>query len=274
MIETHQKDCLEVLKSGIVLPDSVDLIMTSPPYAEQRKTTYGGIPTGEYVDWFMERSEEFYRVISPTGSMVINIKEHSRKGEKDPYVIRLILALRDQGWRWVEEYIWHKPNAFPGKWPDRFRNAWERCLHFTKGYPFKMNQEAVAVPTKATSIERYNRQSDNDELREHSKTGSGFSKVRAGFMNRKMSLPTNVVTFPPVHWNKGHSAPYPPELPEWFITLFTDPGDLVLDPFAGSGTTVLAAYQMGRHAVGIEIDEASYLTMTENVDNTPLRMQL
>lgn len=137
-------DCLDVLKD---FPDNTfDLIVTSPPYADSRKNTYGGIHPDRYVEWFLPRSAVFLRVLKSTGSFILNVKEKVVDGERHAYVLELILALRKQGWLWTEEYIWHKKNAYPGKWPNRFRDSWERCLHFTKQKKFKMNQEAVLVP--------------------------------------------------------------------------------------------------------------------------------
>jgi DNA modification methylase len=85
-------DCLDILKK--VPDDKFDLIVTSPPYADQRKNTYGGIPPNQYVSWFLDRSVEFYRVLKSSGSFVLNIKEKIEKGERHTYVIELILALR------------------------------------------------------------------------------------------------------------------------------------------------------------------------------------
>lgn len=138
-IEIQQGDCLDVLKSKAAT-DSIDLIITSPPYADRRVHTYGGIKPEQYVDWFLPRSAEFLRVLKATGSFVLNIKEKAEDGERHTYVLELILALRKQGWYWTEEYIWHKKNSYPWKWPNRFRYSWERCLHFTKSRKFKMNQ--------------------------------------------------------------------------------------------------------------------------------------
>src|SRR5581483_8763909 len=137
-------DCLDVLKK---FPDGkFDLVFTSPPYADRRKHTYGGVKPEEYVEWFLPRAAEFRRVLKSSGSFVLNIKEKVEDGERHTFVLELILALRKQGWLWTEEYIWHKKNCHPGKWPNRFRDAWERCLHFTREKHFKMNQEAVMVP--------------------------------------------------------------------------------------------------------------------------------
>jgi site-specific DNA-methyltransferase (adenine-specific) len=246
-----QGDCAEELKS---YPDNFfDLIVTSPPYADRRKNTYGGIKPEHYVDWFILRSSEFLRVLKPTGSFVLNIKEKAENGERHTYVIELILALRQQGWLWTDEYIWHKRNCYPGKWPNRFRDAWERCLHFTKSRKFKMNQEAVMVPMGNWADTRLKSLGKNDVVRFDSQVGSGFGKNIANWAQRDMAYPTNVLHLATECGNKNHSAAFPSALPEWFIKLFTDESDWVLDPFAGSGTTLAVAKSMGRNSVGIDI---------------------
>ena len=126
--------------------DSVDLIVTSPPYADQRKDTYGGVGHNHYVDWFLPISSELFRVLKPTGTFILNIKEKVVEGERSTYVMELILEMRKQGWLWTEEFIWHKKNSYPGKWPNRFRDAWERLLQFNKTKKFAMYQESVMVP--------------------------------------------------------------------------------------------------------------------------------
>ena len=139
--EIKHGDCLEVLQG---YPDNAfDLIVTSPPYADRRKNTYGGTPPDKYVEWFLPRSAEFLRVLKPTGTFVLNIKEKAENGERHTFVLELILALRKQGWLWTEEFIWHKKNCYPGKWPNRFRDAWERCLQFNKTRRSKMNSTAM-----------------------------------------------------------------------------------------------------------------------------------
>jgi len=123
-----QGNCGDVLKQ---LPDnSIDLIFTSPPYADQRKGTYGGVKPDDYVDWFLPKTEQFLRVLKPTGTFILNIKERVVNGERHTYVIELILKMREQGWLWTEEFMWHKKNSYPGKWPNRFRDSWERLLQF------------------------------------------------------------------------------------------------------------------------------------------------
>lgn len=249
--EIKHGDCLNVLAD---YPDNTfDLIVTSPPYADRRKNTYGGIAPENYVEWFLPRSEQFLRVLKPAGTFILNIKEKAENGERHTFVLELILALRKQGWLWTEEFIWHKKNCYPGKWPNRFRDAWERCLQFNKTRHFKMNQEAVMVPMGDWADARLKALGKNDVVRFDSQVGSGFGKNIANWLGRDKAYPTNVLHLATECSNKSHSAAFPEALPEWFIKLFTDEGDTVLDPFVGSGTTCAVAQKMRRNSVGIEI---------------------
>ncbi|OIN88912.1 MAG: site-specific DNA-methyltransferase [Anaerolineae bacterium CG1_02_58_13] len=264
-----QGDCEEVLKT---LPDnSIDLIFTSPPYADQRAKTYGGIKPDQYVDWFIPKAAQFLRVLKPTGTFVLNIKERVVKGERHTYVIDLILRMREQGWLWTEEFVWHKKNSYPGKWPNRFRDNWERLIQFNKEKSFKMYQEAVMVPIGDWAKERLAKLSDTDKIRDESRAGSGFGKNVSNWVGRDMVYPTNVLHLATETGNKNHSAVFPRDLPAWFIRLFTKPGDIVLDPFVGSGTTALAALQLGRHFVGIDISNEYVELSNERISETQLR---
>ena len=248
--EVYQGDCLEVIER--FEDGKFDLIVTSPPYADRRTKTYGGVRPENYVEWFLPRAAEFLRVLKPTGSFVLNIKEKAEKGERHTFVLELILALRKQGWLWTEEYIWHKKNCYPGKWPNRFRDAWERCLHFTRNRKFKMNQQAVMVPMGEWADTRLKSLGRNDVVRFDSQVRSGFGKNIANWLKRDLAYPTNVLHMATECGNRNHSAAFPRALPEWFIKLLTDEGDWVLDPFAGSGTTLQAALSLARNSVGID----------------------
>ena len=246
----YHNDCLEQINK---FPDNcIDLIVTSPPYAGKRGTKQvEQIPIKDYVKWFLPISAELLRALKPTGSFVLNIKEPATSGERSTYVIELILRMREQGWYWTEEYVWHKTTSFPGKWSNRFRDGWERCLHFTKNTEFKMNQDAVKIPigewaksrlmkNNGTEKRKITEMSKDDRKRRRSKSGSGLERQVANWLDRDKVFPDNVLEFAPIVNNKKkHSAAFPDELPEWFIKLFTDPGDLVLDPFIGSGTSAI-----------------------------------
>lgn len=254
-------DCAETLKK---FPDNyVDLIFTSPPYADRREKTYGGIKPDKYVEWFLPKAEQFLRVLKPTGTFVLNIKELTVDGERHTYVLDLILAMRKQGWLWTEEFIWHKKNCYPGKWPNRFRDAWERCIQFNKERKFNMYQEAVMVPVGSWADSRLRKLSDTDKKRDESKVKSGFGKNISNWVGREMAYPANVLHLPTECGNRSHSAAFPFALAEWFIKLFTAKGNVVLDPFLGSGTTAIASAQMERQYIGIDIKK-EYCEMAEH----------
>jgi DNA modification methylase len=258
-------DCREILKT--LGDNSIDLIFTSPPYADRRIKTYGGIKPEDYVEWFLPIGEQLLRVLKPDGTFILNIKEKAENGERHIYVLELILALRKQGWLWTEEFIWHKKNCYPGKWPNRFRDAWERLLQFNKTRKFKMYQEEVMVPIGGWAVDRLKRLSEIDKVRDNSKSGSGFGKNVSNWLSRQYVYPTNVLHLSTECNNKNHSAVFPEALPEWFMKLFTRENDWVLDPFMGSGTTIRAAKRMHRNSVGIEI-VPEYYEMAKSEFNT------
>jgi len=277
----YKGDCNILLKDTSFFPDkSVDLIVTSPPYADKRKSTYGGIHPDKYVEWFKPISKELHRVLKDNGSFILNIKEHPKNGERGTYVLELILEMKKQGWLWIEEYCWYKKNSFPGKWPNRFRDSWERCLHFTKKRDFKMYQEAVKVPIGDWAAKRFKSMSEDDFIRRVSKNNTHLARNVSNWLNKKKVFPHNVIVFEEEHRlylsnviesavesssKKNHSAIFPIELPSWFIHLFTKEGDVVLDPFIGSGSTAVAALLNHRNYLGTEIQSEYVKEATKNI---------
>lgn len=254
-------DCKEVLKS--LDENSIDLIVTSPPYADSRNGTYGGIKPDHYVQWFLPISKELLRVLKADGTFILNIKEKVVNGERHTYVIELILEMKKQGWLWTEEFMWHKKNCYPGKWPNRFRDSWERLLQFNKSKKFHMYQEEVMIPMGEWAKTRLKKLSETDMIRDTSKVGSGFGKKIANWLNKDKVYPTNVLNMATECSNRNHSAVFPEALPEWFIKLFTKEGDWVLDPFSGSGTTLRVANRLKRNSVGIDISKQYYNMVME-----------
>ena len=273
-------DSAKILSKTDLLPDNyVNLIMTSPPYADKRSKSYGGIKADKYVEWFLPISLQIKRVLKDSGSFVLNIKEHPESGERQTYVMELILEMKKQGWFWIEEYCWYKKNSFPGKWSNRFRDSWERCLHFTKSKSFDMYQEAVMVPIGDWAERRFKSMSESDFIRYTSQNNSNLGRNVSNWLDRKKVFPHNVVVFENEHYlapsnvlefatecsNKNHSAAYPLELPTWFIKLFTKKDDVVLDPFVGSGTTAVASLLLGRKYLGIEKYKEYYDEAQKNI---------
>lgn len=258
----HHGDCLDIMRT--MDDDSIDLIMTSPPYAMQRSKQYGGIPEDEYVDWWMVRAEQMKRILKPTGSLVVNIKEHVKDGQRSLYVYDMVSAMvRRQGWCWTDDYCWYKTTSMPGKFVGRFRNAWEHCYHFTLSAGYIFNQDAVSRETKNSTLKRARSNCAGNDVRQTSATGSGFG-VTSRHMDKPISCPDNVLVGAPETKSVkslpvNHAAIFPEWLPSWFIKLLTDHGDTVLDPFSGSGTTVRAARKLNRIGIGIEINE-QYIT--------------
>lgn len=260
----YNESCLDTMKK--MEENSIDLIITSPPYADRRKTTYGGIHPDRYVEWWLEISKELQRVLKPTGSFILNIKENVVDGERHTYVLELIIAMRKQGWLWTEEYMWHKKNSFPGYWPNRLRDGWERLLHFTKEKKFNMYQDQVRVPIGDWAKTRLENPTEYDKERQESSVGSGFGVKRANWVNKDLVLPNNVLHLAAEAGNKSHSAAYPEKLPEFFIKLFTKPNDLVYDPFMGSGTTAKVSLHLNRNFVGSEISEEYYEVANKRIN--------
>jgi site-specific DNA-methyltransferase (adenine-specific) len=181
-------DCEQVLINRVP-SQSVDLIITSPPYANKRSWRgLGRLRPEEYVEWFLPKAREFQRVLKPTGSFILNIKEHVVDGQRHTYVLDLIKGLKEQGWRWVETYPWCKTTVWPGVWGRRFRDAWEPCYHFTKEKEFVFNRQAVMVQPKQNTKDWMARLSKGDTTLRVSSNGSGFSTKRSPFVGGNWSI--------------------------------------------------------------------------------------
>jgi len=263
MIELYNGDCVEMLKQ--VKDSSVSLIMTSPPYGKQRSKDYGGIDPKKYVDWWFTIEPELRRVLKDDGTFILNIKENVTSGERSTYVMELVLEMRRKGWLWTEEWCWHKKNSTPGKWPNRFRDSWERCHQFNLNKKFQMFQDEVKVPIGDWAKTRMKKLSDNDKKRMNSKTKSGSGKNISNWIGKKTVYPSNVLHSATECSNVKHSAAYPTSLPTFFVKLFTSKGDLVLDPFMGSGTTGIVSKKLDRDFVGVEIDETYFNLSKERI---------
>lgn len=249
MFEVVCGDCIGVLKN--IQDFSVDLVVTSPPYAEQRKGSYGGVSPKDYPEWIFEVACEIKRVLKDTGSFVLNIKEHVNGGVRDRYVMESILKISNE-LRWIDTYIWVKKNPFPTGSKRRLKDAFEYCYHFSKTKDYKFFPENVLVPSDNKFAKSEARRRNKGE---HNTTnGSGMNMSRR-VQPKEFVRSSNVVTLPVDSTNHNHPATFPVALPERFIKLMTENGDVVLDPFSGSGTTGVAAVGLGRSYIGIDLNE-------------------
>lgn len=245
-----QGDCKEVLKK---FPEGYfNLIVTSPPYADARKNHYDSIYPDNFHEFFLQFHDELWRVLADDGSFVINIKDKVIDGQRHRYVWKTIMELNNKGWYSIDDYLWHKPNAMPGYWPNRLRDEWEYCFHLTKNKKFRMYQSHVKKPIGDWATKRLAKLNGKSTTRHNSENNSGFGRDLTNWVDKEYVLPGNAISVPVVGKNMEHPAVFPVGLPEFFIKLFTKEGDNVLDPFAGSGSTGIAALTNNRNVVLID----------------------
>lgn len=256
------------------IPDnSVDLYFTSPPYSDRRKNTYGGVSEEKYIEWFTPIAIEIKRTLKPTGSFFLNIKPHTKDGERSLYVFDLVLFLkRELGFFFVEEYCWTK-NAFPGSLKGRFKNAFEPVYHFTKNNPNQITFNPIACGTtmKEESIARTFRKQSGAPKNGSGMTGMNTTNIR----NLELARPSNVINVNNVSnqftLKSEHSATFPEKLVEFFVKSFTNEGDLVVDCFAGSGTTALACINTNRKYILIDKEENNIELIKKRITNTDVK---
>lgn len=241
----YHGDCREVLPT---LPP-VESVVTSPPYAMQRAGQYGGVTEQEYPAWTVEWMRRLNLCV--TGSVIINIRPHLTQGVLSSYVLRTRLALIEAGWVECEELIWFKPNgAGPFGSMQRPRRAWESLLWFARQGSVWTDPKANGSPGKAFAARRNRRKGEDAGY-----IGRHLDRVDEG----QPTLCLDVVSIPVGSTKDGrspHPAPYPSALAAWVIRLVTPPSGTTLDPFMGSGSTLVAAKYAGRKAIGVEINEA------------------
>lgn len=251
VVQGDALDLLPQLGTG-----SVSLFFTSPPYADQRP--YSRIHPDRYVEWFLPFARAMLEAITDTGSLVLNIKNRVAKsgplkGQRHPYVYELVIALQHMGWRWIETYIWSKPNAVPGRFGPRTKDSYEYVYHFARGAKPYFDLNAVRVPYKAEPAEIARRKLDSLGRRN---TDAGFGRDRTKTYLLGGADPGNVVCVPQTYNQyKGvaHTAAMPEGLADFFIRAMSPAGGLVIDPFAGGGTTVVVGRRLGRRAAGFEL---------------------
>ena len=262
--------------SKLFLGDQANVAITSPPYATQREydpsSGFRPIPPEEYVEWFRTVAVGIESVLAPDGSYVLNIKAHADEGERNLYVMDLVIAHRRQwGWRFVDEFCWRKTdNGVPGGWGNRFKNAWEPVFHFCRQQQIKFRADAVSHASddcfdsspnnpKATSGSGLLGTGPRGAAADGGKNQSAWQRSRSSLSDDSegrhagLARPSNVIEVRTESGQGSHSAPFPRALVEFFVLAFSDAGDVVFDPFMGSGTTMAAAHVLDRSGYGCEI---------------------
>jgi len=259
MNKIHNIDCLEFMKD---LPEnSIDMIITSPPYAEKRANVYETKKESDYNKWFIRIAQEVKRILKPSGSFFLNIKPHTADGERSLYVMKLVIAINEEvGMKYIDELCWTK-TGFPGSLKGRFKNSFEPIHHFSNSGPgdITFNPIACGEAMKEESKKRAYR-----KFCGVSKNGSGMGGAAASetMKNVEIARPSNVIhAVNVVNQHSSHikhPAVFPEKLVEFFIKSFSNKGDIIYDPFMGSGTTAKVAIEFGRNFIGTDL-KADYI---------------
>ncbi len=252
-------DSLDVMKA--IKSNSVDLVMTSPPFGLTRKKEYGNAQEDSYLKWFREFAREFYRIIKTRGSLVIDIGGAWRPGVpvRSLYHFKLLVMLCDEfGFHLAQDFYWWNPSKLPtpAEWVNirriRVKDAintvwwlskseWPRASNHRVLQPYSPSMEALL----ANGYKAKRRPSGHDISKKFS-------------VNNGAAIPPNLIAIPNTESNsaymrycqekkiKPHPARFPSDLPEYFIRMLTDPGDFVFDPFAGSCVTGEVSERLGR----------------------------
>jgi len=230
-----------------------NVVITSPPYASQREydpaSGFRPVAPQDYVEWYRDVAAGIEAVLATDGSYFLNIKEHAEDGQRLLYVKELTIAhVRHWRWRFVDELCWRKTdNGVPGGWGNRFKNAWEPIFHFCRQRQIKFRPEAVGHLSDGCF--------DYSPQTPESNSGSGLLGQHED-RHQGIARPSNVIEAKTESSQGSHSAPFPRAIPEFFIKAFSDEGEVVFDPFLGSGTTMAAAAVLGRKGYGTEISPA------------------
>lgn len=287
--------CEDILKK--IKKDSIDFIITSPPYANQR--TYGIVEQHElqalhpdnYVDWFMPKAKEIFRVLKPSGSFVLNINDKTINGAQHLYVYELVIALvKTIGFNLVRDYIWFNPatppNVFSSGKYGRTKKSHEYCFWFSKGDNWVFNMDDIRRPY-SKAMQKYLKGQGKGNRHHNTRPSTHAFDCEKVWNDNGGSDPGSVIhieepeydlnridewvidepgdvltisntgsksSFKQLCLEKGikHPARYPEKLVEFFIKAGTNQGDVVLDPFMGSGTTAIVAQRLKRNWIGID----------------------
>lgn len=267
-------DSVEIMQE---LPDeSIDLVVTSPPFALRRQKTYGNVAETDYVEWIKPFGREVIRILKPSGSLVLDLGGAYRSGlpSRSLYNFRVLISFCDEiGFHLAQDFYWFNPAKLPSpiEWVNkrkiRVKDAVNTVWWFSKTEHPKADVRNVLAPYSSRMKRLIE---DPDRFYKAQKRPSGhdigmnFGKDNGG------AIPPNLLTIPNTDSNsiylklckelklERHPARFPADLPMFFIKMLTNVGDIVLDIFSGSNTTGYAAEKIHRNWLSID-SEKSYV---------------
>lgn len=262
-------NCEEVMKNFPA--NSVDLVITSPPYADKR--AYVGVENeakidpDKYVEWFLPIAKQIKRVLKDNGSFILNISDKVINGVQHLYVFKLVIAICEQcGFNLVRDYIWYNPATAPnifstGKY-GRTKKSHEYCFWFSVSDTWTFNLDPIRKPYSADMKKFLEGRGKGDRADNQRPSTHNFN-CSIKWKDNGGSDPGSVIEIANTSSNDSflkkckelgitHPARFPVQLPEFFILAGSNVNDIVLDPFSGSGTTCVAAKRNNRRWIGIE----------------------
>lgn len=268
----YATDCLDVLRS---LPDeSIDLVVTSPPYDRQPKYGNGERYDREWFEgFFLEVTQEILRVLNRKGQFVLNFRSRRDGVERGTLQYELVGWLRQQGFLFAEDHVWVKPSPPPGRFKRALKDAVEYCFRFAKTEDFELYPEQCLTRARWDAKDRARRKRlPHNHKRVNAPSGHGRNRVQAG---PDWVAPSNALVVEPEFSPNPtkHPARFPPAIPEFFIKLCTRPGQVVLDPFAGTCTTAVVAEGLNRFWIMAELDPAYCDVLPSRLDDLRARME-
>lgn len=269
------RDTLKALPAG-----SVNLVFTSPPYALHFKKEYGNVSKADYVEWFLTFAREIHRVLADDGSFVLNIGGSWNPGSptRSLYHYKLMIALVEElGFHLAQECYWYNPAKMPvpAEWVTvrrvRIKDSVEHVWWLSKTPNPKANNRNVLRPYSADMLRLAKKGVKATTRPSGHNITTSFDKIESGgsipsnvledqIANEMLIAGNNAANDPYTRRCKEsgikiHPARFPTVLPEFFIKLLTDEGDLVVDPFAGSNTTGAVAERLARRWIAAELVE-------------------
>lgn len=250
----YNMDSLEGMKQ--LENNSVDLVICSPPYSNLKVyIDFEGIHPDKYVEWFLPFIKEIERVIKPTGSFILNINDKVNKRFRHPYVFDLISEIHKQtGLKMFERLFWNKMKSLPNR--ARFGDRIEYVFWFAKSEDFYLNMDEMRTPYSETSIKRMQK----PLKKRFARTVDDNEGYKDWAPNEKGALPTTLISISSQskRISDDHVAVYPIDFVKYFIKGSTKEGDIILDPFMGTGTSAVAAKELNRQYIGFEM-QPSYI---------------